>query len=326
MSGKKGMKTKKLLESFLPYYGRYKKILIFDLFCAALTTLGELILPLMLRYITNQGMQDLASMTAGIVIRIGGLYMEHVKGAISFDHVSFEYPDDHVPVLEDINITVRPGERIALVGPSGGGKTTMCNLLPRFYDTTSGSITIDGQDIKNVTLQSLRSNIGVVQQDVYLFSGSVYENISYGRPGATREEVMEAAKLAGAHEFITELQDGYDTYVGERGVKLSGGQKQRISIARVFLKNPAILILDEATSALDNESEYLVSQSLEKLAVGRTTLTIAHRLTTIQGADRILVLAGNKIVEEGNHEQLLEKKGMYYQLYTTANRLNQGIA
>ena len=252
--------------------------------------------------------------------------MEHVKGAITFDHVSFEYPDDHVPVLEDINITVRPGERIALVGPSGGGKTTMCNLLPRFYDTTSGSITIDGQDIKNVTLQSLRSNIGVVQQDVYLFSGSVYENISYGRPGATREEVMEAAKLAGAHEFITELQDGYDTYVGERGVKLSGGQKQRISIARVFLKNPAILILDEATSALDNESEYLVSQSLEKLAVGRTTLTIAHRLTTIQGADRILVLAGNKIVEEGNHEQLLEKKGMYYQLYTTANRLNQGIA
>ena len=252
--------------------------------------------------------------------------MEHVKGAISFDHVSFEYPDDHVPVLEDINITVRPGERIALVGPSGGGKTTLCNLLPRFYDTTSGSITIDGQDIKNVTLQSLRSNIGVVQQDVYLFSGSVYENISYGRPGATREEVMEAAKLAGAHEFITELQDGYDTYVGERGVKLSGGQKQRISIARVFLKNPAILILDEATSALDNESEYLVSQSLEKLAVGRTTLTIAHRLTTIQGADRILVLAGNKIVEEGNHEQLLEKKGMYYQLYTTANRLNQGIA
>ena len=591
MSEKKGMKTKKLLRSFLPYYGRYKKILIFDLFCAALTTLGELILPLMLRYITNQGMQDLASMTAGIVIRIGGLYlilriidslaayymaytghvmgvyietdmrqdafehlqmlsdsyysntkvgqimsritsdlfdvtefahhcpeeffiaalktvvsfiilsginleltllifvlvpvmiisctwfnlkvkeafrrqrnqigelnaqiedtllgnrvvrafanepveiakfgkgnrdfmdikkytyrymaafqittrsfdglmyvvvivaggifmiqgkvepgdlvaytmyvttllatirriiefaeqfqrgitgierfqeimdvvpdirdsknakkMEHVKGAISFDHVSFEYPDDHVPVLEDINITVRPGERIALVGPSGGGKTTMCNLLPRFYDTTSGSITIDGQDIKNVTLQSLRSNIGVVQQDVYLFSGSVYENISYGRPGATREEVMEAAKLAGAHEFITELQDGYDTYVGERGVKLSGGQKQRISIARVFLKNPAILILDEATSALDNESEYLVSQSLEKLAVGRTTLTIAHRLTTIQGADRILVLSGNQIVEEGNHEQLLEKKGMYYQLYATANRLNQGIA
>ncbi len=590
MSGKKGMKTKKLLESFLPYYGRYKKILIFDLFCAALTTLGELILPLMLRYITNQGMQDLASMTAGIVIRIGGLYlilriidslaayymaytghvmgvyietdmrqdafehlqmlsdsyysntkvgqimsritsdlfdvtefahhcpeeffiaalktvvsfiilsginleltllifvlvpvmiisctwfnlkvkeafrrqrnqigelnaqiedtllgnrvvrafanepveiakfgkgnrdfmdikkytyrymaafqittrsfdglmyvvvivaggifmiqgkvepgdlvaytmyvttllttirriiefaeqfqrgitgierfqeimdvvpdikdsknakkMEHVKGAISFDHVSFEYPDDHVPVLADINLTINRG-RGGPSGPSGGGKTTLCNLIPRFMIPPKASILLDGQNIRNVTLQSLRSNIGVVQQDVYLFSGSVYENISYGCPGATREEVMEAAKLAGAHEFITELQDGYDTYVGERGVKLSGGQKQRISIARVFLKNPAILILDEATSALDNESEYLVSQSLEKLAVGRTTLTIAHRLTTIQGADRILVLAGNKIVEEGNHEQLLEKKGIYYQLYTTANRLNQGIA
>lgn len=591
MSGKKGMRTRKLLKSFLPYYGRYKKILFLDLLCAALTTVGELVLPLMLRYITNQGMQDLASMTVGVVVRIGGLYlilriidslaayymaytghvmgvyietdmrqdafghlqmlsdsyfsntkvgqimsritsdlfdvtefahhcpeeffiaalktvvsfiilsginleltllifvlipimtisctwfnmkvkeayrrqrnqigelnaqiedtllgnrvvrafanepveiakfgkgnqdfmnikkytyrymaafqittrsfdglmyvvvivaggifmiqrkiepgdlvaytlyvstllttirriiefaeqfqrgitgierfqeimevvpdikdskdakkMEHVEGAISFSHVSFAYPDDHVLVLEDINLTVKPGERIALVGPSGGGKTTMCNLLPRFYDTTSGSIAIDGEDIRNVTLRSLRSNIGVVQQDVYLFSGSVYENISYGRPGATREEVMEAARMAGAHEFITELQDGYDTYVGERGVKLSGGQKQRISIARVFLKNPAILILDEATSALDNESEYLVSQSLEQLAVGRTTLTIAHRLTTIQGADRILVLAGNKIVEEGNHQQLMEKKGMYYQLYTTANRLNQGIA
>ena len=212
-----------------------------------------------------------------------------------------------------------------MVGPSGGGKTTLCNLLPRFYDTTEGAIRIDGKDIKDITLRSLRSNIGVVQQDVYLFSGTVYENILYGRTGASREEVIRAAKLAGAHEFITELTDGYDTYVGERGVKLSGGQKQRISIARVFLKNPAILILDEATSALDNESEYLVSQSLEKLAAGRTTLTIAHRLTTIQGADRILVLSGNQIVEEGNHRELLEKKGMYYQLYMTANRLNQGI-
>ena len=212
------------------------------------------------------------------------------------------------------------------MGPSGGGKTTLCNLLPRFYDAASGSITIDGQDIRGVTLRSLRSNIGVVQQDVYLFSGSVYENISYGCPGASREKVIEAARMAGAHEFISELQDGYDTYVGERGVKLSGGQKQRISIARVFLKNPAILILDEATSALDNESEFLVSQSLEKLAKGRTTFTIAHRLTTIQGADRILVLSGSRIVEEGNHEALLQKKGMYYQLYNTANRLNQGIA
>ena len=590
MSGKKGMKTKKLLESFLPYYGRYKKILIFDLFCAALTTLGELILPLMLRYITNQGMQNLASMTAGIVIRIGGLYLllriidslaayymaytghvmgvyietdmrqdafEHlqmlsdsyysntkvgqimsritsdlfdvtefshhcpeeffiailkgivsfvilsginleltlliflmipimivsctwfnlkvkaafrlqrnqigelnaqiedtllgnrvvrafanepveiekfgkgnrefmkikkhtyrymaafqittrsfdglmyvlvivagglfmingkiapgdlvaytmyvttllttirriiefaeqfqrgmtgierfqeimdvtpdirdkkgakplsdVKGTIEFDHVSFEYADDHTQVLNDICLKIRPGERIALVGPSGGGKTTLCNLLPRFYDTTGGTISIDGMDVRDITLRSLRSNIGVVQQDVYLFSGTVFENILYGRPGASREDVIKAAKMAGAHEFITELKDGYDTYVGERGVKLSGGQKQRISIARVFLKNPAILILDEATSALDNESEYLVSQSLEKLAEGRTTLTIAHRLTTIQGADRILVLSGNEIVEEGNHKELLEKKGMYYQLYMTANRLNQGL-
>ena len=252
--------------------------------------------------------------------------LEGIKGAIAFDHVSFEYPDDHVPVLEDINLLVKPGERIALVGPSGGGKTTLCNLLPRFYDATTGSISIDGHDIRGVTLKSLRSNIGVVQQDVYLFSGSVFENISYGRPGATRQEVVEAARLADAHEFISELQDGYDTYVGERGVKLSGGQKQRISIARVFLKNPAILILDEATSALDNESEYMVSRSLEKLAKGRTTITIAHRLTTIQGADRILVLSGSRIVEEGNHEDLLARKGMYYQLYTTANRLNQGIA
>ena len=587
---KAGMKTKKLLESFLPYYGKYKKILILDLFCAALTTLGELVLPLILRFITNQGMQDLASLTTGLVVKIGMLYLalrvidslaayymaytghvmgvyietdmrqdafEHlqmlsdsyysntkvgqimsritsdlfdvtefahhcpeeffiavlkgivsfvilsginleltllifvmipimivsctwfnlkvkaafrlqrnqigelnaqiedtllgnrvvrafanepveiekfgrgnqdfmkikkhtyrymaafqittrsfdglmyvlvivagglfmiqgkiepgdlvaytlyvttllttirriiefaeqfqrgmtgierfqeimdvtpdirdskkakplteVKGGIEFDHVSFEYADDHTQVLNDICLKVRPGERIALVGPSGGGKTTLCNLLPRFYDTTEGAIRIDGKDIKDITLRSLRSNIGVVQQDVYLFSGTVYENILYGRTGASREEVIRAAKLAGAHEFITELTDGYDTYVGERGVKLSGGQKQRISIARVFLKNPAILILDEATSALDNESEYLVSQSLEKLAAGRTTLTIAHRLTTIQGADRILVLSGNQIVEEGNHKELLEKKGMYYQLYMTANRLNQGI-
>ena len=590
MNTKKGMKAGKLLKSFLPYYGKYKKVLILDLFCAALTTLGELVLPLILRFITNQGMQDLASLTTGLVVKIGLLYLilrvidslaayymaytghvmgvyietdmrqdafEHlqmlsdsyysntkvgqimsritsdlfdvtefshhcpeeffiailkgivsfvilsginleltlliflmipimivsctwfnlkvkaafrlqrnqigelnaqiedtllgnrvvrafanepveiekfgkgnrefmkikkhtyrymaafqittrsfdglmyvlvivagglfmingkiapgdlvaytmyvttllttirriiefaeqfqrgmtgierfqeimdvtpdirdkkgakplsdVKGTIEFDHVSFEYADDHTQVLNDICLKIRPGERIALVGPSGGGKTTLCNLLPRFYDTTGGTISIDGMDVRDITLRSLRSNIGVVQQDVYLFSGTVLENILYGRPGASREDVIKAAKMAGAHEFITELKDGYDTYVGERGVKLSGGQKQRISIARVFLKNPAILILDEATSALDNESEYLVSQSLEKLAEGRTTLTIAHRLTTIQGADRILVLSGNEIVEEGNHKELLEKKGMYYQLYMTANRLNQGL-
>ena len=590
MNTKKGMKAGKLLKSFLPYYGKYKKILILDLFCAALTTLGELVLPLILRFITNQGMQDLASLTTGLVVKIGLLYLilrvidslaayymaytghvmgvyietdmrqdafEHlqmlsdsyysntkvgqimsritsdlfdvtefshhcpeeffiailkgivsfvilsginleltlliflmipimivsctwfnlkvkaafrlqrnqigelnaqiedtllgnrvvrafanepveiekfgkgnrefmkikkhtyrymaafqittrsfdglmyvlvivagglfmingkiapgdlvaytmyvttllttirriiefaeqfqrgmtgierfqeimdvtpdirdkkgakplsdVKGTIEFDHVSFEYADDHTQVLNDICLKIRPGERIALVGPSGGGKTTLCNLLPRFYDTTGGTISIDGMDVRDITLRSLRSNIGVVQQDVYLFSGTVFENILYGRPGASREDVIKAAKMAGAHEFITELKDGYDTYVGERGVKLSGGQKQRISIARGFLKNPAILILDEATSALDNESEYLVSQSLEKLAEGRTTLTIAHRLTTIQGADRILVLSGNEIVEEGNHKELLKKKGMYYQLYMTANRLNQGL-
>lgn len=245
--------------------------------------------------------------------------LKDVKGEIRFDHVSFEYPDDHNKVLDGIDLTIRKGEKVALVGPSGGGKTTLCNLIPRFYDTTDGTISIDGQNIRGVTLKSLRSNIGVVQQDVYLFSGTVADNISYGKPGAGREEVIEAAKLAGAHEFIMGLKDGYDTYVGERGVKLSGGQKQRISIARVFLKNPSILILDEATSALDNESEHLVSQSLDKLAEGRTTLTIAHRLSTIRNADRILVLSGNHIVEEGSHDQLMQEKGMYYQLYTSAN-------
>lgn len=245
----------------------------------------------------------------------GAVPLCDVEGEITFNHVSFEYPDDHTPVLSDVSITIKPGERVALVGPSGGGKTTLCNLIPRFYDPTQGEILLDGQNIKKVTLQSLRSSVGVVQQDVYLFSGSVYENIAYGKPGASREEVIHAARLAGAHEFIEELKDGYDTYVGERGVKLSGGQKQRISIARVFLKAPKVLLLDEATAALDNESEHLVSESLDKLAAGRTTLTIAHRLTTIQGADRILVLSGSHIVEEGNHRQLLEKKGMYYQLY-----------
>lgn len=252
----------------------------------------------------------------------GAKPLEQVKGGITFEHVSFEYPDDHTPVLSDINLSIRPGEKIALVGPSGGGKTTLCNLIPRFYDTTEGSISIDGQDIHKVTLESLRTNIGVVQQDVYLFSGTVFENIAYGRPGAGKEDVIAAAKLAGAHEFISQLSDGYETYVGERGVKLSGGQKQRISIARVFLKNPAILILDEATSALDNESEHLVSQSLDKLAQGRTTLTIAHRLSTIRNADRILVLSGNHIIEEGSHDQLIEKQGAYYQLYQMANQLN----
>ncbi|SEU08857.1 ABC transporter ATP-binding protein [Lacrimispora sphenoides] len=253
----------------------------------------------------------------------GAVPLHDVKGNITFHQVSFEYPDDHNPVLSSINLDIKKGEKVALVGPSGGGKTTLCNLIPRFYDPTEGEILIDGQDIRNVTLESLRSTVGVVQQDVYLFSGTVFENIEYGHPGASKEEVIQAAKLAGAHEFITGLKDGYSTYVGERGVKLSGGQKQRISIARVFLKNPQVLILDEATSALDNESEHLVSQSLERLAVGRTTLTIAHRLTTIQNADRILVLSDSNIVEEGNHEELLLKRGMYYQLYTSAGEEEQ---
>lgn len=256
----------------------------------------------------------------------GAVPLQDVNGKITFRHVSFEYPDDHTPVLSDIDITIRPGEKVALVGPSGGGKTTLCNLLPRFYDPTEGEILLDDQNIKKVTLQSLRSNVGVVQQDVYLFSGSVYENIAYGKPGASREEVIKAAKLAGAHDFIEELKDGYETYVGERGVKLSGGQKQRISIARVFLKSPKVLLLDEATAALDNESEHLVSESLDKLAAGRTTLTIAHRLTTIHGADRILVLSGSRIVEEGNHDILMKKRGIYYQLYTSASIVDQAAA
>ena len=246
-----------------------------------------------------------------------------VKGEITFRHVSFEYPDDGSPVLSDIDLTIRPGEEVALVGPSGGGKTTLCSLIPRFYDPTRGEILLDGQNIRKATLESLRSRIGVVQQDVYLFSGSVYDNIAYGRPGASKDEVIGAAKLAGAHEFIKALKDGYDTYVGERGVKLSGGQKQRISIARVFLKEPKVLLLDEATAALDNESEHVVSESLDKLAAGRTTLTIAHRLTTIRGADRILVLSGSRIVEEGNHEALMERRGVYYHLYTSSGAAEQ---
>ncbi|MBR4168888.1 MAG: ABC transporter ATP-binding protein [Lachnospiraceae bacterium] len=252
----------------------------------------------------------------------GAVDIRDPKGDIVFEDVSFEYPDDHNQVFKHLNLTIRAGEKVAFVGPSGGGKTTLCNLIPRFYDISSGKITLDGNDIKHYTLKSLRECIGIVQQDVYLFSGTVMENIVYGRPGASREEVMEAAKLAGADDFIRQLRDGYDTYIGERGVKLSGGQKQRISIARVFLKNPPILILDEATSALDNESEFLVAESLNRLAEGRTTLTVAHRLSTIRNADRIMVLTEEGIAESGTHTELMEKGGIYCNLYNMANRLS----
>lgn len=241
--------------------------------------------------------------------------LENVKGDICFEDVSFRYSNDNDSVLEHINLEVPAGEYVALVGSSGIGKSTLCSLIPRFYEVSAGRITVDGQDIRKLQLKSLRGNIGIVQQDVYLFAGTVYDNIAYGRPGATREEVIQAAKSANAHEFIMELPDGYDTDVGQRGVKLSGGQKQRLSIARVFLKNPPILIFDEATSALDNESEKVVQDSLEKLAANRTTFVIAHRLTTIRNAGRILVLTEQGIEEQGTHEELLAKGGIYAGLY-----------
>ena len=241
--------------------------------------------------------------------------LEKVKGEVKFEQVSFRYEEGLEQVLSHIDLTVAPGQYLAIVGNSGGGKTTLCSLIPRFYDVESGRILIDGTDIRKIRLRSLRSQIGIVQQDVYLFMENVMENIRYGRPDASDEEVIRAAKLANAHEFIMQLPQGYQTDIGQRGVKLYGGQKQRISIARVFLKNPAILIFDEATSALDNESEKIVQQSMEALAKGRTTFVIAHRLSTIQNAQRILVLTEKGIEEEGTHRELMAKKGAYAHLY-----------
>lgn len=238
-----------------------------------------------------------------------------VRGEIEFRNVCFSYVKGEKEILHNLNLHLKKGENLALVGPSGGGKTTLCNLIPRFYEPESGDILIDGKNIKDITLHSLRSNIGVVAQDVYLFSGTIRDNLVYGKAEATDEELIEAAKKAGAHDFISALPDGYNTYIGERGVKLSGGQKQRISIARVFLKNPPILLLDEATSALDNESEKLVQESLERLAKGRTTLTIAHRLTTIRNADEIIVLTEDGIAEQGSHKELMQKNGTYSNMY-----------
>ena len=240
------------------------------------------------------------------------------KGDVAFTDVSFRYNDKNDYVLKNVSLAVKAGEYVALVGSSGAGKTTLCSLIPRFYDVTSGSISVDGVDVRDLKLRCLRNNIGIVQQDVYLFAGSIIENIRYGRPGATDEEVYEAAKKANAHEFIMSLPEGYDTDIGQRGIKLSGGQKQRLSIARVFLKNPPILIFDEATSALDNESEKVVQESLETLAANRTTFVIAHRLSTIRNAERILVLTEDGIAESGTHKELMEKQGVYYNLYNIA--------
>ena len=263
---------------------------------------------------------EIMSLEPEIVDSPNAIDLTDVRGDIEFKNVSFKYNEKLDYVLDNFNLDIHAGKNIALVGPSGGGKTTVCALIPRFYDVTKGGIYVDGKNIKDLSLHSLRNNIGIVQQDVYLFSGTIMDNIRYGKPDATKEEIVEAAKLASAYDFIMELEHGFDTYVGERGVKLSGGQKQRISIARVFLKNPPILILDEATSALDNNSEAVIQESLEVLSKGRTTITIAHRLTTIQNADLIVVMTADGIIEKGNHRELMENKAYYYNLYTKAGQ------
>lgn len=263
---------------------------------------------------------DIMEINPDIEDRKGAVALKNMKGDITFDHVSFRYEETNSEVFKNINLKVKAGDYIALVGSSGVGKTTMCSLIPRFYEVSQGAIRIDGIDIRDITMKSLRSNIGVVQQDVYLFAGTVMDNIRYGKMDAGEEEVIRAAKNANAHEFIMELPNGYNTDIGQRGIKLSGGQKQRLSIARVFLKNPPVLIFDEATSALDNESEKVVQESLERLAKNRTTLVIAHRLTTIRNAKNIIVLTPEGIEERGTHEELLKKKGIYSGLYTMADR------